>query len=162
MKRILQKLTLCLTTALWLASSPVAMAAPKHTGIEGQSFLYISYGNPIQVAPGVWIGIPSVQLPVATSFKVLSAHNRREVAQVTTDANGHYSLTLPPGKYVLVPDPLIENPFFYCPAATAPIEVSVKAKQFTRANIFYFRTGFCIFTGTPVQLGDNQWTAEGD
>jgi len=153
MKLIIGRFSLCLATALLITTSLQSAAAPSHTGIQGQSFLYISYGTPIEVSPGVWIGIPSVQLPIATSFTVLSAHNRREVARVTTDANGLYSVSLPPGRYVLVPDAVNLSPFANCGAATQPIEVTVQAKQFTLANIFYFRQGPCAIFGAPIQLG---------
>jgi hypothetical protein len=136
---------------LLVAASPIALAAPPHTGIQGQSFHYIAYGLPYMIAPGIWIGIPSVQLPVATSFTVVSAHNGREIARVGTDANGFYSLSLPPGKYLLVPDTLVVNAFFNCTVSTGPIEVEVRAKQFTLLNIFYFSQGPpCTFTGGPA------------
>jgi hypothetical protein len=148
MKRIIQKLTLAVV--LLTGTSSKLVATPPNTGIQGQTFLYISYGTPIEVEPGLWIGIPSVQLPWPASFKVLSAHSYREVARVTTDANGVYTLALPPGNYVLVPDTLIINAFFNCTASTGPIEITVRPKQLTLANIFYFQNGFCTIGGTLV------------
>src|SRR5215203_124455 len=142
MKAILHYFAL---TATLLAAASPAFATPPHSGIQGQAFHYVSYGNPYFVAPGFWIGIPSFQLPVATSFTVLSAHNGRELARVATDSNGFYSVSLPPGKYVLVPDTLVLNAIFNCTVSTDPIEVQVKAKEFTLQHVFYFGQNFpCI------------------
>jgi len=132
---------------LWLLPILVANAAPQHTGIQGQAFLIISYGIPIEVAPGIWVGIPSMQLPTATSFTVISASAQREVARVTTDASGFYSVSLNPGRYVLVPDALTILPG--CSASTEPIEITVRPKEVTLANIFYFRQGPCRVQAVP-------------
>jgi hypothetical protein len=141
---------MALTAASLAVLSPVASASPPHTGLEGQTFLYISYGTPIEIEPGVWIGIGNVQLPVASTFSVLSAQNHREVARVTTDSNGLYSVSLPPGRYLVVSDPISMSPFAHCTASLTPFEVTVHAKQFTLANIFYYRQGPCAIRA-PVQ-----------
>src|SRR5215207_16672 len=94
------------------------LATPPQTGIHGQAFRYISYGSFIFVGGDLWIGIPSIQLSVAASFTLLSVHNGREVARVTTDAQGVYTVWVPPGKYLLVPDTLVVNPFLNCTVST--------------------------------------------
>ncbi len=153
MKAIVQHFAFAAT--LLAAASP-AFATPSHSGIQGQAFHYVSYGIPYMIAPGYWIGIPSVHYPVTTSFTVVSAHNERELARVTTDVNGFYSVSLPPGKYVLVPDRLVLNVFFNCMVATGSIEVQVTAKQFTLQNIFYFSHGPCrIGALAPTEVSDH-------
>lgn len=145
---------MALTTLFLAAASPTSSAAPPHTGIRGQAFLYISYGAPVEVAPGIWVGVPSVQFPIAASFRILSAHNGREIGRVVTDVNGLYSVRLPPGKYILAPEPMRVNPFLPCEASTEPIEVRVQAKNLSFRNIFYFREGPCAVLGTPDQAGN--------
>jgi hypothetical protein len=113
-----------------------AVATPPQTGVQGQAFA-ISPGFWYFVEPGIAIGVGSIQLPVATSFTVLSSHNGREIERVNTDAAGFYSVALPPGKYVLVPDEIVLNGFPRCTASTGPIEVEVKVKQLTLQNVFY-------------------------
>jgi hypothetical protein len=148
MNQILKSLALAVALTCFGAVCP-ALSAPPQTGIQGQAFLYIIWGTPIEIEPGLWIGIPNVQMPVATSFTIVSARNGREVGRVTTDANGLYSVSLVPGKYVVVPDPLNLNQFFSCDSSTTPFEVAVRAKQVTSANIFYFRQGPCAVVVPP-------------
>jgi len=64
---------------------------------------------------------------------------------VTSDAAGFYSVSLPPGKYVLVPEPILLNAFFACTASAAPFEVEVKAKEVKLLNAFYI-TEPCIIS----------------
>jgi hypothetical protein len=104
---------------------------------------------PIEIEPGVWAGIPPIQLPVATSFTIVSAHNKRELGRVTTDANGMYAVSLPPGDYVLLPDPVTLHQLFACGTSVWPVEVKVRAKLLAVANIFYFRNGPCAVIGQP-------------
>jgi len=151
MNKILKSLALAGAVTFFGAvfSTP---AAPPQTGLQGQAFLYISYGTPIEIEPGLWVGIPDVQMPVATSFTIVAAHNGREIGRITTDANGLYSVSLVPGKYVVVPDPLNLHHLFSCESSTTPFEVTVKAKQMSPANIFYFRQGPCVGVIAPPQL----------
>jgi hypothetical protein len=162
MKRIIQKSILCFAAVSLAATSLRSIAAPPETGIHGQTFLYIyiSPVTPTEIAPDVWIGIPGIQLPTASSLKVLSKHSGREVARLTSDANGFYSIALPPGDYLLEPETLMLSPWLSaCTASARPIEVTVKANQFTPANVFYFREGFCSIAWTPIQIGTNwHWT----
>ncbi len=128
--------------ALSLAASPGAsLGSPSPSGIQGQAFLYISYGTPTEVEPGFFISPGDIQLPVSTSFMVLSARTGREIAQFETDADGTFAVSLHPGNYVLVPETL-RMPFG-CTIATGAIEVTVKAREFTLKNIFYFDDGPC-------------------
>ena len=133
--------------ALVLSASLLTSAAvPAHSGIQGQSIVYISYGTPVQIAPGVWIGIPSVHYPVPTAFTILNARNGHTVGRFTTDPQGAFNVPLHPGKYVLVPEPYTLP--FGCTTSHDSIEVTVTARNFVPASIFYFRQGPCIISGT--------------
>ena len=147
MKRIIQARTLGLATFLFASSSAPSLAIPPATGIQGQATLYISYGTPVEVEPGVWISVGDVQLPVAASFSILSARSGREVGRFTTDANGAFTVSLTPGTYVVVPDTLTFP--FGCSVPTGSFEVTVSAKKFALANILYYQDGPCsLITGT--------------
>src|SRR5262245_26239143 len=123
MKRTIK--SLMLTLAITFGGPTFnSLPTPPHTGIQGQSFVYISYGW-TELEPGVWVGPGDVQLPVASTFTILSAHNGREVAQVTTDADGRYSVALPPGDYVVVSEPINLLRIGNCPATLSPMKVSV-------------------------------------
>jgi len=91
--------------------------------------------------------VPSVQLPVSVSFSVLSVKTRKEVASGTSDANGEFSISLPAGKYILVP-----HDYYVVPGhsiATSPVEVTVKGQRATPVSICYFQNGpFTVFTTT--------------
>src|SRR5262245_20658401 len=100
MKKTVRKVIIAVVALLLVAISPAALAAPAHTGIQGRAALYISYGTPVEVEPGFWLGVGDVMLPVATSFSVLSAHSGHQVGRFSTDAEGAFSISLPPGKYV--------------------------------------------------------------
>ena len=141
MKHTIQRLTLGLAALLPVIAPLAATAAPLHTGIRGQASVTISYGTPVEIAPGVWAGPPSVQLPAVTALTVLSARTGHRVGRVTTDANGTYALALHPGKYVLVPDTLTLA--IGCSVETEPLEIAVRPRQVTQANVFYFRNGPC-------------------
>jgi len=147
MKRKTQRLTFRLAFLLLITSPLSSAAAPSHTGIAGQASLTISFGLGVEVSPGVWIAPPSVQFPVVASFSVLSARTGKQVARVTTDRNGTYALSLHPGTYVLVPDAI--TLVGGCSVSIEPIEVTVHARQFTLAGIYYFRLGPCPIQADP-------------
>jgi len=131
--------------ALSLTAIPRAsLGSPAKSGIQGQAFLYISYGTPTEVGPGIFISPGDVQLPVSTSFTVLSARNGREVAQVETEADGNFALSLHPGNYVLVPQTL--RMALGCTVSTGAIDVTVEAREFTLQNVFYFDDGACTIS----------------
>jgi hypothetical protein len=145
MKNIPQTLAFLIT---FLLSLPVpSFAGPRHTGIQGQAFLYISYGWS-EIAPGVWVGPGDIQMPVATTFVVLSSNTGREITRVTTDAGGFFTVSLNPGRYVLAPEVL--GMLFNCDVSGEPIEVVVRPRELTVANIFYFRNGPCPVFEAPL------------
>jgi hypothetical protein len=121
------------------------LAAPPNTGIQGQAVLYISYGTPVE-EPGVWVGVGDVQLPVAASFSILAAYPGHKVGHLvghfTTDANGTFTVSLPPGKYVVVPDALTFPGFSSGSSITTDsFEVTVRAKRFSPIQILYYQDG---------------------
>src|SRR5678815_5135193 len=65
-------------SALVMAMS-ATLAAPPRTGVQGQAFFYISLGIPVEIEPGVWVGIPDVQMPVSTSFTIVAAPSGRSL-----------------------------------------------------------------------------------
>ena len=142
MKKKIQILRLGLAALLLATTSPALLAAPPNTGIEGRAALYISYGTPIEVEPGVWLGVGDVMLPVATTFRVLSAHTGHEIRRFSIDASGAFTMSLPPGKYVIVPDTLSFGGFpFAHSVSTGSFEVTVSAKKFKYALILYYQAG---------------------
>src|SRR5258705_11866928 len=114
MKQMIRLLTLALAGFLLAGPITKSVAAAAQTGIQGQTFLYISYGPPIEIAPGVWIGIPGVQLPVATTLTVLSSNTGHEVSRVATDAGGTVAVALHPGKTLLSAENVIEAVCWSC------------------------------------------------
>jgi hypothetical protein len=151
MKPTLQLLRLGLAALLFATTSPLLLAAPPNTGIQGQAALYISYGTPTEVEPGVWVGVGDVMLPVTTSFRVLSAHCKREVGRFSTDASGAFTVSLPPGKYVIVPDPLTFGAFpFATSVSTDSFAVTVRARKYTPALILYYQQGPISISATGL------------
>jgi hypothetical protein len=143
MKNTKQQLAVGLV-ALWLGAAPLTgVAAPPHTGIQGSTFATL---GPVFNGPPPPIAPPSVTLPVRTSFTLYSARTGREVAQVTADANGVFSVPLHPGSYVLVPEPLPRD--LFCLSFQQAIEVTVSPRQFTSVQILYFGHP-CHIVGTP-------------
>jgi hypothetical protein len=146
MRNIIPRLAAAMA-ALLLMAAP-GTSAPPHTGIQGYAFIF---NGPIWVGPPPIFVQPIVRIfPVATSFSVLSQASGREVTHITTDTNGMFRASLPPGRYLVVPDPLPSRPFSVCGDA-APIEVTVQAREFVGVQITYICRGPVIvfFTGIP-------------
>jgi hypothetical protein len=151
MKQTVEILRFGLAALLLVATSSTLQAAPPHTGIQGEAAFYISYGTPVEVEPGLWVGVGDVMLPVATSFSVFSAcpgHKRfghefgRFFGRFSTDTSGAFVISLPPGKYVVVPDTLTVPAFpFAQTISTGSFEVTVSAKKFTPTLILYYHDG---------------------
>jgi hypothetical protein len=142
MNQTLQKLRLGLAALVFATTSLALHAAPPGTGIQAQAALYISYGTPIEVEPGVWVSVGDVMLPVATSFSVLHAPSGQPLGRFSTAADGVVAVSLPPGKYLVVPDALTYPAFPSSHSiSTQPIEVTVSAKKLTHALILYYQQG---------------------
>ena len=148
MKSVLRPITLAAASFLLIIVPRLSVAGPPHSGIEGQTFLYVFYGSTIEIAPGFFVSVGDVQLPVATTLTVYSGNTGREVSRVTTDASGKFAVALHPGKYVLVPD---DVEAFCSSVSVDPIEITVQPREFTISNIFYFEDGPCSITGSTGQ-----------
>ncbi|HEX4263450.1 MAG TPA: hypothetical protein VH597_03850 [Verrucomicrobiae bacterium] len=133
-------LRLALAALLFAATSPALLAAPPNAGIQGRAALYISYGKPVEVAPGVWVGVGDLMLPVATSFNILSARSGHKVGHFSVDASGAFTVSLPPGKYIVVPDTLTVRGFPSSDSiSTDSFAVTVRARKFAYALILYYQ-----------------------
>jgi hypothetical protein len=130
MKTTIQTLKLWLLALLLATSVQSSFAAPPQTGIRGQTLLYQSFS--VEVAPGVWVG-DTWWVSYPASFRILSAHSDREVAHISTGDFGSFEVSLPPGKYVVVPDTIPGSVPF-----AGSFEVTVTIKHFTDASIVYF------------------------
>src|SRR5512137_2146599 len=97
--------TLSLALAGFLFSTLIqpSLAAPPQTGIRGQTLIY-QPGFWVEVEPGVWLGDGGFSFGWPASFAVLSAHSGREITHVSSGTDGSFEVSLPPGKYVVVPD----------------------------------------------------------
>lgn len=150
MKTILQRISFALAALLLLTATLEAGQTPKNfSGIQGRMSVYISYGLPYEVEPGIWIGVPSIQMPVAVSFSVFSVKTRKEVACGTSDANGNFAVSLPAGKYLLVPHDL--NLALGHSIATSPVEVTVVRQRVTPISVCYFQNGPLTVFNAPAR-----------
>ena len=136
-----------LAALLLLTIPSLLLAAPPHTGIRGQAQLYHS-GFAVEAGRGLWIGVGGFVVPVVASFTVLSAHSGHEVGYITTDEDGGFLVKLPPGRYIIVPDTLIEP--IACSVPADPFQIIVESRRFTKVDINYFRDLLCSIPVTPV------------
>jgi hypothetical protein len=148
-KQTTQILRLGLAALLFVMTSPALLAAPANAGIQGRAALYISYGSPVLMEPGVWVSVGDVMLPVATSFSILSARSGHKIGNFSADASGAFTISLPPGKYIVVPDPFTFGTFpFANSISTDSFAVTVRARKFTYALILYYQKGPFSLAGT--------------
>ncbi len=84
-------------TLATLSLSCQAMDSPEadSSGIEGQVLRVNAKPGPIRQ------GEPT-EVPFSATFRVLDADGN-EVLTFTTDEEGHFKITLPPGEYTIVP-----------------------------------------------------------
>jgi hypothetical protein len=142
MKRSIQILRLALAALLFATTSPALLAAPPNTGIQGKAALYVSSGKPVEIAPGLWADAGDLMFPVATSFNILSARSGHKVGHFTVDASGAFTVLLPPGKYIVVPDTLTIRGFPFAESvSTDSFAVTVRARKLTYALILYYQEG---------------------
>jgi hypothetical protein len=129
----IRSVKVALAVLLFTTLIPPALAAPPHTVIRGYTVLEQS--SYVEVAPGLWMG-DTWWTHIPASFQVLSAHSGREVTRVTSDSLfGSFEVSLPPGKYIIVPDKF--------PGAIpfdSSLEVTVTVKHFTNVWIVYLPT----------------------
>jgi hypothetical protein len=131
MKTKTQVLRLALATLLLSLPFHSALSAPPETGIRGQTLIYVP-GFWVEVAPGVFVGDGGFSFGWPASFSVLSARSGREVAHVSSGSDGSFEVSLPPGRYVVVPDS-----FPWYGPTTSSFEVTIRPKHFTDAFIYY-------------------------
>ena len=143
MKTKIQTVALGLVALLLATSVQSSFAAAPRSGIRGQTFIY-QPGFAVEVSPGMWIGVGGLLLGSPASFTVLSAHSGREVAHVSSGTDGSFEVSLPPGKYVVVPDTL---PWFS--PMTNSFEVTVEPKHFTDAFIYYVSSPIIFTPSSP-------------
>jgi hypothetical protein len=141
-KQTTQILRLGLAALLFAMTSPALLAAPANAGIQGRAALYVSSGPPVQVQkkPAVWATSGDLMLPVANSFSILSARSGHKVGNFSADATGAFTISLPPGKYIIVPDTFTFGAFpFANSISTDSFAVTVRARKFTYALILYYQ-----------------------
>jgi hypothetical protein len=130
MRPRLHVLTTGLAALLLAISVHPSLAAPPRTGVQGQSLLYVPFVG-VEIEPGLWIGDGGFTVPIASSFTIFSAHSNRKIGHFATDAGGSFEVSLPPGKYLLVPD----TSLFLAPQSS--LEFTVTVKCYTQVTIFY-------------------------
>jgi len=94
------------------------------TGLTGQTL--IDGGCPVLRADS-----PCPNRPVATTLSLLDAATNTVRATITTDAQGHFTLTAPPGSYVLRADRVGTQP----PRRPASMPVTVTAGRYTAVTL---------------------------
>jgi hypothetical protein len=141
MKSKLQILRLGLAALLFALPVESLLAAPPHTGIHGQTLIYVP-GFWVEVSPGLWVGDGGFSFGWPAAFTVFSGPSGREVTHVSTGPDGSFEVSLPPGRYIVVPDTLA----FYAPMSSS-VEVTVTAKHQSDAFIYYQSK---VIYGTPL------------
>jgi len=94
------------------------------TGITGQTL--IDGGCPVLRADS-----PCPNRPVATTLSLLDAATNTVRATITTDAQGHFTVTAPPGSYVLRADRVAAQ----LPRRPASMPVTVTAGHYTSVTM---------------------------
>jgi len=131
MKTKTRILRLALAALLFAAPIQALFAAPPQTGIRGQTLVY-QPGFWVEVSPGLWVGDGGFSFGWSASFTVISAHSGRQVARVSSRTDGSFEVSLPPGEYVVIPEDS-----FALAATSGPFEVTVTAKHYADAFIYY-------------------------
>ncbi len=119
--------TILVSTILLAACYTVSEVVPITSGIEGRVLL-----GPI--CPVVREDTPCPDEPLQAIVVVWDAERTKSVGRFVSDGRGHFRLSLPPGDYLLEPEPPDpDNPF---PAAS-PVEVTVLPNSWTTITIQY-------------------------
>ena len=98
---------------------------PGSSGVQG----VVSLGPlcPVQRA-----GLPCPDRPFEATL-VLENAQGVEVARGVAGPDGHYRIALPPGRYILVPQPVMGSPL---PSA-GPLEVAIESHAWTTLDVTY-------------------------
>jgi hypothetical protein len=107
------------------ACGPSTASAPPGTGIRGT----VTLGP---TCPVEQVGQPPCVTPYAASLVVTSAEDGSVVARVSSGADGTFTVDLPPGDYVIVPEPGGDP----LPMGT-PVDVTVEAGAYTEVDVAY-------------------------
>ena len=117
---MLVAVTVCLA-----ACGPSTASAPPNTGIRG----IVTLGP---TCPVEQVGEPPCVTPYAATLVITSADDDSVVARVSSGPDGAFTLDLPPGDYVIVPEPG-GDPF----PLGQPVEVTVEAGAYTEIEVAY-------------------------
>ena len=100
-------------------------SAPAHTGIKGT--VTLGPTCPVQQADQ-----PPCVTPLAATLAITSADDGSVVARVSSGPDGTFSVDLPPGDYVIVPEPG-GDPY----PTGQPVEVTVEAGTYAQVEVAY-------------------------
>jgi hypothetical protein len=114
-----------LVVVLVIACGPSAASAPPNTGIRG----IVTLGP---TCPVEQVGQPPCVEPFAATLAVTSAEDGSVVARVDSGADGTFTIDVPPGDYVVVPEPGAD-PFPF----GQPVEVTVAAGAYSEIEVAY-------------------------
>jgi hypothetical protein len=115
------------TTTVPTTTQPSAEpTAAEGSGVQGRTT--IDGGCPV-----IRAGTPCPNRPLSARITVTRSGSDTVIATVTSDADGGFRISLPPGTYLLRPDNLAGARY---PAAQ-PITVTVRSGQFTQVAIAF-------------------------
>ena len=118
-------LLVSLLAVLLAACGSSTTSAPPGTGIKGTVIL-----GP--TCPVEQVGQPPCVTPLAATVAITSAEDGSVVARVSSGADGTFSVDVPPGDYVIVPQP-VGDPF----PVGQPVEVTVQAGAYAQVEVDY-------------------------
>ena len=107
------------------ACGPSTVSAPPATGIRG----IVTLGP---TCPVEQVGEPPCVTPMAARLAITSAEDGSVVARVSSGPDGVFTVDLPPGDYVIVPEPG-GDPF----PIGQPVEVTVEAGAYAEIEVAY-------------------------
>ena len=121
----MQRLYWIVVFSLLLASCSSSISAPPNTGIEGQ--VLIGPTCPVMIE-----GMDCADKPFAATISVMNAANEK-MFSFQTDAEGKFKIALPPGDFILHPEPPQNNmmPF------GRDVNIAVIEGQFTQVTLYY-------------------------
>jgi len=122
---LLPNFVVVLLVLVLAACGPSGATAPPGTGIRGT----ITLGP---TCPVEQVGQPPCVEPYAATLVVTSAEDGSVVARVDSAADGTFQVDLPPGAYVINPEPG-GDPFPF----GKPVDVTVVAGAYTQVEVAY-------------------------
>jgi hypothetical protein len=114
-----------LVLVLGAACGSSTESIPPNTGIKGT----VSLGP---TCPVEQVGQPPCVTPYAATLAITSAEDDSVVARVSSGPDGVFTVDLPPGDYVIVPEPG-GDPF----PVGQPVEVTVEAGSYAQVEVAY-------------------------